>query len=109
MRFDRYSTTTSGGTFTSVVFDAGQSVTWDTVNWTANVPAKTKLTVQVRVGNTATPDGSWSSWAVVLNNGQLVDSAGHPVQGQYFQNRVILTTSDATTSPTLSDISFTYT
>ena len=57
----------TGGTFTSSVFSAGGTATWGTVNWTAAVPAGTTMIVETRSGNTATPDGSWSSWSVASN------------------------------------------
>ena len=83
-------------------------LTWGTASWTAVLPAGTGLTVLVRVGDTPTPDGSWSSWAAVTNNGKLVDANGNPLKGQYFQYEVILTTADPTATPTLDAISFTF-
>src|SRR5262249_50823206 len=45
--FETYATNRSG-TYTSMVFDAGQQATWNTANWTASVPTGTTLTVAVR-------------------------------------------------------------
>ena len=57
--FKSYSTTRSG-TFTSMVFNAGMQATWDTAHWTAKLPPGTGITVQVRAGNTSSPDATWS-------------------------------------------------
>jgi len=91
----------SSGTFTSSVFDATRTATWGAASWTANIPAGTTITVQTRSGNTATPDGTWSGWATVVN-GNLVTSPN----ARYLQYQVILTTSDPTQTPTIFDISF---
>src|SRR5205823_3273026 len=62
VRLTDYTTT---GTFTSTVFDAGQSVAWQVANWTASVPAGTALTVEVSTSNSAT--GGWSNWIAPAN------------------------------------------
>jgi hypothetical protein len=60
--------------------------------------------VQTRSGNTPNPDGSWSAWAAV-NNGQSVPSPA----GRYLQYRVILTSTNASLTPVLFDITFLWT
>src|SRR6185503_2546149 len=50
------------GTFDSRVLDAGQSVNWGALSWTADTPAGTGVALSVRTGNTPTPDGSWSGF-----------------------------------------------
>jgi hypothetical protein len=79
----------ASGTFSSTIFDATLAANWNTVTWNANVPFGTTLTVQVRYGNTGTPDSSWSAWTSVSNGGSLSASSA-----RYVQYRVILTTSD---------------
>ena len=69
------------GTFTSRVLDAGQMVTWGAVSWKAATPAGTGLTVKVRTGSTARPDGSWSAWRTV-RDGQAAGGASRYVQYQ---------------------------
>jgi hypothetical protein len=44
----------SSGTFLSRVFDASRGVNWESINWTADVPAGTTLALGVRTGDTAT-------------------------------------------------------
>jgi hypothetical protein len=93
----------TSGTFTSTIFDATRAANWSTVTWSASVPAGTTLTVQVRYGNTATPDSTWSAWTSVSNGGSV--SAG---SARYVQYRVILTTSNPTLTPVLNSINFTW-
>jgi methionine-rich copper-binding protein CopC len=105
--FESYSTTHSG-TFTSTVFDASQQVTWGTASWTASVPTGTSITVQVRAGDTAAPDGSWSGWVTVTLDQTMLNAFGAPLLGRYLQYRVILTTTIGSATPVLDDISFTW-
>jgi methionine-rich copper-binding protein CopC len=101
VKFDSYSTTQSG-TFTSEVFNAGASVNWGNVSWTATLPTGTSITVQVSVGNTPTPDSSWSAWMTLANNSSVGQT------GQYIQYRIILTTTVASAAPSLDDITFSF-
>ncbi len=96
VRFGAYA---SSGTFTSSVYDAGQTANWTIATWTATVPAGTTITVQVRSGNTATPDASWSAFQTVTNGGTVPSPAG-----RYLQYSVTFTTTDPALTPILSDI-----
>jgi methionine-rich copper-binding protein CopC len=106
MRVDwaRFVNNAPSGTFTSSVLDAGRAATWGNVNWNAALPAGTSMIVEVRSGNTATPDGSWSAWSSVNNGGAI----GLPA-GRYLQYRITFVTSDTTQTPTLFDIQFSWT
>ena len=94
------------GTFTSTVFDAGQQVTWDSGHWTADVPTGTSITIQVRAGNTSSPDGSWTGWLAVTMDAAILDSSNNPLHGRFLQYRAIMTTNSSTATPVLKDISF---
>jgi hypothetical protein len=55
----------TSGTYTSTVFDAGRSVTWDTLTWDATVPAGASLSFQIATSSSSTgpftfvgPDGT---------------------------------------------------
>ena len=61
----------ASGTFDSRVLDAGQSVNWDALSWTADTPAGTGVALSVRTGNTPTPDGSWSGFNPVGSSGAI--------------------------------------
>ena len=99
----RMSPYASSGTFVSRVFDAGGSVNWDSLNWTANVPTNTSLTLSVRTGDTPNPDNTWTAW-------QMVPASGGSIGGsaRYIQYRAELTTSDAYQSPVLQQVNICY-
>ncbi|TYL52634.1 N,N-dimethylformamidase beta subunit family domain-containing protein [Agromyces mariniharenae] len=90
---------TRTGVFTSRVLDAGSVADWQALEVGAQLPGGTSTVVEVRQGNTATPDGTWSSFAAV--------SAGADVPGtsRYIQYRVTLT-GTTTVSPTLERVAF---
>ncbi len=87
------------GTFTSRVVDAGASVVWGAATWTADTPAGTSVGMQVRTGNTPTPDGSWSTFTPLATSGTFVGR-----QSRYVQYRVDLATSNAAVTPVLRDV-----
>ena len=80
----------AGSTFLSTVLDNsqdnGQAATWDKIFVTkADLPPGVKLVVEVRTGNTPTPDSTWSAFAEV-NHGDAVPKA----DARYLQYRVSL-------------------
>ncbi len=90
----------SSGTFTSSVFDAGSDVNWGYVNWTANLPAGTTLTVQIR---SSTDGVNWSAWSTVTNGGAITSPSG-----RHIRYEVLITTTNPAVTATLSTISFTW-
>jgi hypothetical protein len=105
--FKSYDTTRTG-TFTSSIFDAGQHVTWGTATWTASVPTGTTLTVQVRSGDTAAPDSTWTDWITVSINMAMVNSGNNPLEGRFFEYRVAMSTTSSAATPRLDDVTFTW-
>ena len=93
---------TTPGTFDSRVFDAGQGSDWGALSWIADTPAGTGVALSVRTGNTAVPDGTWSAFAPVANGADIAASS------RYLQYSAGLTTSDATQTPTLGEVSIAY-
>ena len=91
------------GTFESRVFDAGQTAQWGALSWGADTPAGTSVTVSVRTGDTATPDQSWSAFSPIAASGNDVPGAS-----RYIQYRAQLSTSDPASTPTLNNVSITY-
>ncbi len=89
----------AGGSLYSSVFTSGGTTTWGEVNWTESKPAGTNVTVSVRTGDTATPDGTWSGWTAVANGGTV---PGGPTS--YIQYRLVLTSGTSTVTPEVSDI-----
>ncbi len=95
----------SSGTFTSSVINTGQSSTFSTLSFTKLTPTNTTLTIDVRAGNTSSPDGTWTSWQTGISNGGSLSAISG---NQYVQYRANLETSDISTSSSLSDITFNY-
>jgi len=93
----------SSGTFTSRVLDAGVTAAWSNAIWNADMPAGTTLSISVRTGNTATPDGTWSAFTPLSGSGASVGATS-----RYLQYRVDLTTTSAGQTPALRDITFQY-
>ena len=91
------------GSFTSRVLDAGQSADWGALSWIADTPAGTSVVLNVRTGNTPTPDGSWSSFTPINANGGDI-----PGNSRYLQYRADLSSSDQGTTPALSQVTASY-
>ncbi|MCB9113237.1 MAG: DUF4082 domain-containing protein, partial [Anaerolineales bacterium] len=90
-------------TFTSQIFDAGQSVNWETMSWTGQTPTGTSFAFSYRIGNTPTPDGTWTTFTSVPTSGAALSG-----NTRYIQYQVVLATSNNLITPVLEDVSFTY-
>jgi hypothetical protein len=95
----RVSPYATSGTYTSKVFDAGNYTNWSQVNWTALQPSGTSLDIQVRTGNTPTPDVTWSAFASVINGGSVNNFT------RYLQYKANISTSDLSNTVVLQDFS----
>lgn len=89
----------SSGTFTSSVIDTAQVSTFTTLDFTATTPASTTLTIDVRAGNVATPDGTWTAWQTSIANGGSIAALNG---NRYVQYRANLSTTDTTVTPSLA-------
>jgi hypothetical protein len=96
MRLTPYAPTT---TFTSGVVDAGDTVTWTTAALSSSAPAGTAVVFNVRYGNTAIPDASWTAFAPVVG-GTLNTSS------RYLQYQFVLSSTDPNQTPIVSDVTF---
>jgi Purple acid Phosphatase, N-terminal domain/FlgD Ig-like domain/Glycosyl hydrolases family 16 len=94
----RISPYAASGSFTSRVFDQGGPTNWGAATWTGDTPAGTSLSLLVRTGNTAIPDGSWTAFNAVSNGGNVGGNS------RYIQYRADLATSLSGWSPTLRDV-----
>ncbi len=84
------------GTLTSVAYDAGRSVSVQSVNWTATTPSGTSISVHMSVS----ADGvTWSDWTGV-DNGVSVSG----LTGRYLRYRVTLTTTNSELTPDLDEL-----
>ena len=90
-------------TFTSRTLNAGQLVNWESMSWTSQTPAGSSLVFSYRIGNTPTPDGTWTSFQPVLTTGAALSG-----NSQYIQYQVALATSNDMNTPVLEDVSITY-
>ena len=91
----------TSGSFESRIFDAGEIRTWGAATWTADLPTGTSLQLFQRKGNTAVPDGSWSSYTAIGSNGEVIGGAS-----QYIQYKAQLSTTNDKVSPVLKDVHF---
>jgi sugar lactone lactonase YvrE len=94
------------GTFQSTVHDAGRRAQWGTLDWRAETPAGSTVTLQTRSGDVARPDDSWSAWSApyTQTTGQTVTSP----PGRYLQYQAQFTTAVAGAAPKLSDVQVYY-
>lgn len=93
----------ASGTYTTKVIDAGARVGWDSVLTEASIPTGTTLTVRVRSGEVATPDGTWSAWTTVPAGGAIAQT------GRYVQVQASMTSSGTRfATPILSKVSLNY-
>jgi hypothetical protein len=100
------STFNSSGVFTSSVMDLGATVVGAaTLDYTTTLPLNTTLTVDVRGGDTATPDGSWTAWQTDIASGGDISALGN---SRYVQYRANLSTTDTLVTPTLDDVTVNY-
>lgn len=99
MRVTPYSTS---GSFLSRIHDAGTVAEWGTLTYSAQVPTGSTLALDVRGGDTATPDATWTAFAAV-GAGQDM-----PVAGRYLQYRARFTTSNGAITPVLDSVNLPY-
>jgi phosphodiesterase/alkaline phosphatase D-like protein len=94
MRVSPYAT---AGSFTSRVFDGGGPTNWGIVSWNGSTPSGTSVSVNLRVGDIGTPDGTWTEFFSVANGA----SAG--TNSRYVQYRADLA-GNGTVTPELQDV-----
>lgn len=97
-----YPTSTAvSGTFTSSVIDFGAATTFTTLSYSKTIPVNTTLTLDIRAGNTAMPDGTWSVWTTnVLSDGNIGVLSGN----RYVQYRVNMGLTGSSIFPVLSKV-----
>jgi len=95
-----------GGLFLSTIKDGGAGTTrlWNPITWNQTLPPNTTIVIAVRGGNTATPDGTWTSFTDIANNGSLSAYNSY----RYIQYRAILTTTNIDNAASLQDVTISY-
>lgn len=91
----------SSGNYISKVVDAGTHGGFTTLAYTAVVPTGTTLTVDIRAGDNATVDGTWTGWLTSVPNGGDISALG---THRYAQYRFNFTTGDTSISSALFNI-----
>jgi hypothetical protein len=91
----------TAGSFLSRVFDGSTGISWESIDWAADVPSGTSLAIAIRTGNTAIPDSTWTPFTAIAAPGALA------VQSRYIQYRADLASSDVHVTPVLSDLRIT--
>jgi hypothetical protein len=94
------------GTYTSPVKDAGTHGGFTVLHYIATIPAGTTLTVDIRAGNTPTPDGTWTPFIQDIQDEGDISSLNTTPQGilRYVQYQIHLSTTVATQTPALYSI-----
>ena len=93
------------GTITSNVLGDGTAKTWGAVAWDETLTEGTDVTVEIRTGGTATPDGSWSAWSYPRSvaTGDIIPTGLSP--SGYIQYRINLKSNGTgNRSPSVADI-----
>ena len=95
----------SEGWFESAAFDTKVFSSWGKMSWRDETPSGSSVSLQVRTGNTAEPDSSWSDWSAPSGNGagSQVDSPS----ARYVQWKATLK-SAGKDSPRLGEVDVTY-
>ncbi|MEW5852288.1 MAG: hypothetical protein AB2A00_26090 [Myxococcota bacterium] len=92
------------GTYLSTVMDSEKTVRFGRLDARAEVPAGSKVTLQLRTGNTEEPDETWSAWSA------SVPSSGGAVtvpRARFAQVKATLT-SDGRAAPELRELHLAY-
>lgn len=91
------------GTFTSTILGSSTAIlNWHKIFWSEKKPTNTSIKMQIRTGDSQTPDNSWSEWTSVANGNEI------PTDSKYIQYRVILETTELDKSPVLYEVRMTY-
>ncbi len=99
----RMSPYASPGTFTSRVFDGGNGAQWQSLDATTTTPAGTSAAFETRSGESASPDGSWSSWQPVGAGGAIASPSARRLQ-----YRATLTSSSPDATPAVARVAIGY-
>lgn len=94
------------GSVLSDILDAKLLSQWGTMRWRAETPKGSAVKVEVRTGNLADPDETWSDWSEVVGDGE---GAVKAPPARFLQYRVTLTpAADGKTSPSVGSINVRY-
>lgn len=99
----------SSGTFISVSFDAGKSVGFNYLTWSATKPAGTDVIFQIATNN---DNSAWNYVGPDGTGSTFYDSAGaiplNTVEGRYIRYKATLSTDTQNVSPLLESVTINY-
>jgi uncharacterized repeat protein (TIGR01451 family) len=98
------------GIYTSPVFDALSRARWGTISWSENIStSNTDIVLQTRTGGTIEPDGgTWSPWYIEYTISSGSNIKPDNTASQYIQFRAILSTVKQPITPSLQDVTISY-
>lgn len=102
----------SSGTFTSHIYNTNGNLTYGTISWTATTPSGTSISaMRARTCNDSACSGETAiASCTAITSGAALSTGGCAVNGdQWVQFQAALSTTDTSQTPTLSDVSITYT
>jgi hypothetical protein len=89
----------ASGTYTSAVFDAGDSgTTWVKLTTTSTVPSGTTSTITYRTGSTPVPDETWTAFTALGTGGVMTGTS------RYIQYSIQLSSTAVTKTPLVQDV-----
>ena len=91
------------GTFTSDSLDLKLLSKLGSLSTMSTIPNGSSISIEVRTGNVARVDNTWSSFVPVSADGKI-----DVPYGRFIQFRVTMTTSDTETTPVLNSMDFSY-
>ncbi|MBI2514777.1 LamG domain-containing protein, partial [Candidatus Wolfebacteria bacterium] len=103
----------ASGTFTSAAINIGNPAgLWGNLSWNATTTAQTSVTIKARSATNSSMTGA-TDWASCTNitNGAALSTGGCVTNGnnhQYIQYQATLSTTDATQTPSLNDVTINY-
>ncbi len=94
------------GTIVSDVKDTKLISRFGSVSWRADRPRGTSVAAQVRTGNVAEPDSTWSDWSPEQTDPEK--GQAHVPAGRFVQYRVTLSTQEPSVTPELHSVNLRY-
>jgi len=89
----------ASGTYTSAVFDAGDSgTTWVKLTTTSTVPTGTTSTITYRTGSTPVPDETWTAFTALGTGGVMTGTS------RYVQYSIQMSSTAVTKTPLVQDV-----
>lgn len=89
--------------YVSSIYDAADTVEWDSVLYTAVIPFGSGFILEVQTGNVPDPDPSWSEWLQVADGDTLPDS----LASRYIRYRATFST-NFLQAPRLEEVAISY-